>query len=129
VGVGVGGGVSARSWRFSEMPNTASPHLPQFSVTASQLHKYFIPNLTVGPWDAKDTVSLSSTKLTISHQTFSAHHGFRTIRQFKGTVLRDFNSVFWHIWICLRMNINRFGFWHFFKAPRILLQRWDFWCG
>jgi hypothetical protein len=44
----------------------------------------------------------------------------------KKTVQRDFDSVFWHIWIGLRLNMNRFGFYKFCKAPTIQDQRWHF---
>ncbi len=38
---------------------------------------------------------------------------------FKGTVQRDFNSVFWHKWIDLCLNMNRFWFINFSESPTI----------
>ncbi len=39
---------------------------------------------------------------------------------FKGTVQRDFNSVFWHIWIGLGLSKNRFWLKNLSEAPTIL---------
>jgi hypothetical protein len=39
----------------------------------------------------------------------------------KGTVQRDFNSVFWHIWTGLDLNMNCFWFYYFSGAPNNFL--------
>ncbi len=47
----------------------------------------------------------------------------RAIQNFKGTVQRDFHSVFWHLRIGLGLNKDRFWFKKFSEAPTILDRR------
>ncbi len=48
---------------------------------------------------------------------------YHLLEHIKGKVQRDFNSVFWPIWIGLHRNINRFGFWNLLMAPGFYI--WD----
>ncbi len=45
------------------------------------------------------------------------------MQAYKGTVQRDFNSVLWHIWIDLGLNMNRFfAFKTFQMLPRLKIK-------
>ncbi len=67
----------------------------------------------------------NSKRQTVSHGvTLIYWRKFATqfFRGAKGTVQRDFNSMFQHIWIGLGMIINRYPFLNFWKDPRIFDQ-------
>ncbi len=125
---------STPSLSFSLLQTVYPFHFPcPFSYSISFFFFHIFPFQSPFPfrpdkWHPQLLPSREVLRIYCIHTGTTATQDFRTSKsvrpsrkkQIKGTVQRDFNSVFWHLWIGLGLNKDRFWFKHFSEAPMSL---------